>query len=913
MKRLTSHGGKKMKRKVLCGIGFIFLIMSVSLFGQWAETIGQENDDSAVVVCPAKNGEYLVAGHTSGDVWILKLTDAGSLRWGRTYGGSGDDKAVAMEETSDGCYIVAGQTDSFGAGSYDFWVLKLSSNGGIKWQKAYGGSSSDLAYAIQETIDGGYIIAGSTWSFGEGGSDIWILKLNPEGVVEWQKTYGGSLDDGAYSLGRTIDGGYIVAGYTRSAGGGSNSMWVIKLTADGYVEWQHAYGESKDDYAYSVKEILDGGYIVAGYTYSFGAGSADCWVIKLRHNGKIEWQKTYGGIDEDKALCIRQDKDLGFIVAGQSYSFGIDRKGSYDPELEGEFLVFKLKADGSVKWQKIYGGNYSWDYGQFIRQTTEGGYIAVGETCSWGAGGKDIFILKLLSNGNVTSSCRFIRNISTTIMNTTVSPHKTNCSPRNSEGRTEDTNSTWKSSSQKQYVLGGVKCSLDISIPFGGGTTEPSAGTHAYNAGTQVILKATPSSEYFFSGWIGNFYSDSSDVKIMMDGDKSVEANFYYNQPGGGEWGDGGSYNKSGCFIATAAYNSPYHPHVRILRRFRDRYLLPTSLGRKFVKAYYRWSPGVASLISKHGILKALARVGLFPFVGLSFLLIHLGLTGTGIGLAVVFGLPFIFIWKRKRKKKRVKKMIKNQRISSVAIPAIIILFFLHFIHPTAACQEIKKQKPFPFSLVGIILAKNGPSCAVLKNNFTGETLFLNTQESIDGMQIIKISEDRIILQKADSTLQIFLESKHQIKETFRSFSRPGITKSESAERNSGENNFGPQSPLVRELTWPEIEGIMETDLPVLIRESRGIPNMVHGKFQGFRVIHLPKTSFLSHGEIQVNDIIRFINDVELDGFPTLLSLLPRLKSEMRLSIILEREGQRLQRTWRLKEITRPDQEKSIR
>jgi type II secretory pathway component PulC len=246
--------------------------------------------------------------------------------------------------------------------------------------------------------------------------------------------------------------------------------------------------------------------------------------------------------------------------------------------------------------------------------------------------------------------------------------------------------------------------------------------------------------------------------------------------------------------------------------------------------------------------------------------------------------------------------MIKNRRISAFAATAILLLIFIPLFQPRAACQEHKRQQSFPYSLVGIIIPKTGSSQAVLKNDQTGETLFLKIRDRIDGSQIIKISEDRIILQKAESTFQIFLKAKHKKIET-----------RASSCGDSGENNSELQSPFVREMTWPEIKEIIETDLPVLIKESRVIPHIVQGKFQGFKVTQIPKTRFLSDGEIQVNDVIRFINDVELDGFAPLLSLERRLKNERRLSIILERNGQPLQRTWKFRNLAIPEHEKPIR
>ena len=260
--------------------------------------------------------------------------------------------------------------------------------------------------------------------------------------------------------------------------------------------------------------------------------------------------------------------------------------------------------------------------------------------------------------------------------------------------------------------------------------------------------------------------------------------------------------------------------------------------------------------------------------------------------------------------------MIKNQLTSPLAIAVMMMLSLTHFINPRATgqeLQELKEQKPFPYSLVGIIISENGSSHAVLKKDHSDETLFLTIRDTIDGSQILKIFEDRIILQRADSTFQIFLEAKDKKKQTLKSSLSPEMKASAWEDRDSEENNPALQVPLIREMTWPEIKEIIETDLPLLIRESRVIPYIVQGKFQGFKVTRLPKTRFLSDGEIQVNDVIRFINDVELDGFAPLLSLERRLKNERRLSIILERNGRRLQRTWKFRNLAIPEHGKPIR
>src|SRR3989338_5795020 len=190
------------------------------------------------------------------------------------------------------------------------------------WDATYGGFDYDRANSIHETRDGGYIVAGETRSFSVGRIDIWVLKLRPDGTVEWQKTYGGANGDVAESVCETRDGGYIVAGWTRSFGAGKEDVWVLKLRADGTVEWQKTYGGGGSDEGYSIQQTSDGGHIVAGETRSFCAGKEDVWVLKLRADVTVEWQKTYGGVNVDEVRSIRQTNDSGYVVAGGSRTFG---------------------------------------------------------------------------------------------------------------------------------------------------------------------------------------------------------------------------------------------------------------------------------------------------------------------------------------------------------------------------------------------------------------------------------------------------------------------------------------------------------------------------------------------------------------------------------------------------------------
>jgi hypothetical protein len=260
-----------------------------------------------------------------------------STSFAKTYGGTENKWAYSVRQTSYGGYIVAGYKYSFGLDSIDIFLIKTDANGNIIWAKTYGGINWDEAYSVQQTSDGGYIVAGYTESFGAGG-DILLIKTDANGNIIWAKTYGGINWDEAHSVQQTSDGGYIVVGYTYSFGAGSN-IFLIKTDANGNIIWAKTYRGISGDEAYSVQQTSDGGYIVAGRTYSFGAGGSDFFLIKTDANGNIQWAKTYGGTGGDEAYSVQQTSDGGYIVAGRTYSFGA---GTWDA-----FLI-KTDADGNI-------------------------------------------------------------------------------------------------------------------------------------------------------------------------------------------------------------------------------------------------------------------------------------------------------------------------------------------------------------------------------------------------------------------------------------------------------------------------------------------------------------------------------------------------------------------------------------
>ncbi|UCC40638.1 MAG: hypothetical protein JSV96_04110, partial [Candidatus Aminicenantes bacterium] len=395
---------------------------------QWAKTYGGIDDDTGASVFEKSDGSgYILAGdnfsyNPYGDIWILDLSLSGDIVWQRTYGGAAECDLLygGIEETVDGGYVVVGYTGSFGTGNNDSWILKLTSSGDIEWQRTYGGSDShNYPYSFQITSDGGYIVAGGTYSISAENNDAWVLKLTSSGYIEWKNTYGGVSDDGATSIQQTEDGGYIVAGWTHSFGAEDGDLWILKLTSSGDIEWQRTYGGSEWESGGSIQETSVGGYIVSVRTESFGAGDRDLWILKLTSSGDIEWQRTYGGRLNDGG-GIQETSDGGYIVAGATESFGA---GHWDG------WILKLTSSGDIEWQRTYGGT-EWDGVGSIQETSNGGYIVTGSTKSFGAFRTefDVWMLKLSSDGDI-SSCAITGSSDASVSETSISPSDTNVTP----------------------------------------------------------------------------------------------------------------------------------------------------------------------------------------------------------------------------------------------------------------------------------------------------------------------------------------------------------------------------------------------------------------------------------------------------------------------------------------------------
>ncbi len=420
----------------------------------WAATYGGGDGDCASSIQQTHDGGYIMAGTTKSfgaggwDIWVLKLRVDGTVEWQKTYGGVKDDGAYSISQTSEGGYVVASGTESFGAGKTDAWVLKLRVDGTVEWQKTYGGVKDDRAYSISQTNEGGYVVAGGTESFGAGKMDAWVLKLRADGTVHWQKTYGGFESDIATDIQHTKDGGYIMAGKTASFGAGLDDFWVLKLRVDGTVEWQKSYGGRGSEQASCIRQTAKGGYAVTGRTGSYGAGPYDIWVLKLQADGSLHWAKTYGGICLDEAHFIGLTAEGGYIITGWT-SWALPPFGELLQDIKVRFWVLKLRGDGSVEWQKTYGRG---DFNTLssTQQIRDGGYILAGTTRSLGEDkSPDLLVFKLRADGSINPSCEFVKETHLSgndsyaiVKGTSASPLDSTAGPQNSSATIHDTDAT---------------------------------------------------------------------------------------------------------------------------------------------------------------------------------------------------------------------------------------------------------------------------------------------------------------------------------------------------------------------------------------------------------------------------------------------------------------------------------------
>lgn len=467
----------------------IITITPLEIHGQsnyWIKAIGGADKEYAPSIQVISDG-YMVIGHTKSfgagdfDFLAVKINKDGEIVWSKTIGGHGEEKAFCIEPTDDGGYIVVGNTRSFGAGNYDFLVVKLNKNLGIDWAKTIGNEGMDMGFYAKQAEDGGYIVIGNTQPFGKKGKEVLIVKLDRDGNLLWAKRIGGgNFFYGVDGIQKTNNGGYILNGVTNSLGYKSSDALILKLDKDFNLQWARAIGGTKKDTTNwnGVRQTSDGGYIFAGETESFNKGDYSGWIVKLKPDGNLEWNRVLDNGEDEALWAVNETSDGGFITAGvggrptslrpaekkrpqepvstqQQGERPLLKRGiaqgpfrerpereqrsqeqiatdSREP-LPSDIILAKFNKNGNLLWTKAIGGPESGleEVEEVIE--IEDGYILAGITEAFGTGKGDFFVAKLNRDGLI-NGCEIIKDLSPTITSPTpeckeISPEIVSVSP----------------------------------------------------------------------------------------------------------------------------------------------------------------------------------------------------------------------------------------------------------------------------------------------------------------------------------------------------------------------------------------------------------------------------------------------------------------------------------------------------
>jgi hypothetical protein len=401
---------------------------------EWQRTIGGDSIDWFYTLEPTADGGYILGGYSMSnavanktenniglfDYWIVKTDSIGNIQWQNTIGGTDDDIIRSVHQTSDGGYIMGGysvsnisgdKTENCWGGQFDYWIVKTDSLGNIQWQKTIGGTLDDRLWFVNQTTDGGYIlgghsnsnISGNKTENRVGGADYWVVKTDSLGNIQWQNTIGGTNDDYLYSMQQTSDGGYILAGSSRSNSNGDKTenthgqddYWIVKINSVGNIVWQNDIGASDNDLLFSIQQTTDGGFILGGFSNSDAAwdkteddyGWFDYWIVKTDASGTVQWDNTIGGDSIDYLYSIRQTADGGYILGGHS---GSEISGDKTESMIGgtDYWIIKTDNLGNIEWQNTIGGTVNEDC-RAIRPTADEGIIVGGSSYSGISGDKN--------------------------------------------------------------------------------------------------------------------------------------------------------------------------------------------------------------------------------------------------------------------------------------------------------------------------------------------------------------------------------------------------------------------------------------------------------------------------------------------------------------------------------------------
>jgi hypothetical protein len=393
---------------------FFLMIALVSLTGIYLKSHKEKrpviihNKDWGHSVQRTDDGGYVIAGVSwrlggwLGNAYLVKTDAGGSELWSKTFGNGDVSMGNSVKQTRDLGFIIAGNTWSSDGRQSDVYLVKTDIDGNRIWSRTYGGKGREEGSSVCQTTDGGFIVAGRTNSFGKGEDDVYLIKTDENGNENWSRAYGGSKRDKGSSVSQTADGGYIVAGRTDSFGEGEDDVYLIKTNADGVMVWSGTFGGKGRDQGNSVCLTDDGGYLVAGTTWSDSGKYSDVYLVKTDNNGKGLWHKTVGGKFGDYGLSVQQADDGGFIVAGNTWPFG--RIGS------SKVYLLRVDRDGNKVWARTMGAGGS-EFGLSVCRAGDGGYVVAGKTVGIQKGDDDVYLVKVLGDGTEAWSRRIGREL----------------------------------------------------------------------------------------------------------------------------------------------------------------------------------------------------------------------------------------------------------------------------------------------------------------------------------------------------------------------------------------------------------------------------------------------------------------------------------------------------------------------
>jgi uncharacterized delta-60 repeat protein len=356
----------------------------------WSQTYGGTSGEQCFAFDLTSDGGCVLAGYTQSfglsakQMWLVKTDANGDSVWSRMYGGDDWEECWFVKQVADGGYVLAGKTRSYGSGQLDYWLVKTDPDGNMVWNRTYGTDVLEDLRAAVQTSDGGYALAGFTYPYGSADKNFWLVKTNANGDSLWSRTYGGPGEDWCNGIEQTADGGFVLVGYSDSFSALYHDIWMVRTDANGDSLWSRTYGGDLDDYGQSIKRTPDGGFLLYGTTRSFGAGNLDLWLLKTNADGDTLWTRTFGADSNEACLSVELARGGGYVIAGYTRSLGMGLSDGW---------VIRLNADGDSLWSMVV-GDAGYETFYYVRQTTDGGYLLAGNTSSFGAGSNDFYLVK---------------------------------------------------------------------------------------------------------------------------------------------------------------------------------------------------------------------------------------------------------------------------------------------------------------------------------------------------------------------------------------------------------------------------------------------------------------------------------------------------------------------------------------